>query len=49
MKRSIICIPASARAREIPCEGSAQGASFAVGTPWPERRFGVRGDEVRIA
>ena len=32
--------------REIPCEGSGQDASFAVGAPWPEPRFEVRDDEV---
>ena len=32
--------------REVPCEGSGQDASFAVGTPWPQPRFDVRGDEV---
>src|SRR4030065_1114712 len=31
---------------EIPCEGSGQDASFAVGAPWPEPRFEVRGDEI---
>ncbi|MHB1332005.1 MAG: Lcl C-terminal domain-containing protein [Sulfuriferula sp.] len=31
---------------EVPCEGSGQDASFAVGTPWPEPRFDLRGDEV---
>ena len=28
--------------REIPCAGSGQDASFAVGTPWPEPRFDLR-------
>lgn len=32
--------------REVPCEGSGQDASFAVGASWPEPRFEVRGDEV---
>jgi hypothetical protein len=32
---------------EIPCEGSGQDASFAVGAPWPEPRFEVRDDEAR--
>ncbi|MDP1681923.1 MAG: DUF1566 domain-containing protein, partial [Burkholderiales bacterium] len=32
--------------REVPCEGSGQDASFAVGTPWPEPRFDLRVDEV---
>jgi hypothetical protein len=32
--------------REVPCEGSGQDASFAVGTPWPEPRFDLRDDEV---
>lgn len=31
---------------EVLCEGSGQDASFNVGTPWPEPRFGLRGDEV---
>ena len=31
---------------EIPCEGSGQDASFAVGVPWPEPRFEARDDEV---
>jgi len=31
---------------EVPCAGSGQDASFAVGTPWPEARFEVRDDEV---
>ena len=31
---------------EVPCAGSGQDASFAVGTPWPEPRFGLRDDEV---
>jgi len=31
---------------EIPCEGSGQDASFAVGMTWPEPRFDLRGDEV---
>jgi len=31
---------------EIPCEGSGQDASFAIGAPWPEPRFEVRDDEV---
>ncbi len=32
--------------REIPCAGSGQDASFAVGMPWPEPRFELHGDEV---
>jgi hypothetical protein len=32
--------------REVPCEGSGQDASFAVGTPWPEPRFDLHSDEV---
>ena len=32
--------------REVPCEGSGQDASFAVGTSWPEPRFDLRHDEV---
>lgn len=32
--------------REVPCAGSGQDASFAVGTPWPEPRFDLRDDEV---
>jgi hypothetical protein len=32
--------------REVPCEGSGQDASFAVGTSWPEPRFEMRDDEV---
>ncbi len=32
--------------REIPCAGSGQDASFAVGTSWPEPRFEQRNDEV---
>jgi hypothetical protein len=32
--------------REVPCEGSGQDASFAVGTSWPELRFEVSGDQV---
>ena len=31
---------------EVACAGSGQDASFAVGTPWPEPRFGLRDDEV---
>ena len=31
---------------EIPCEGSGQDASFAVGASWPEPRFDLRGDTV---
>src|SRR5512140_3503391 len=31
---------------EVPCEGSGQDASFAVGTSWPEPRFRVSNDEV---
>lgn len=32
--------------REVLCKGSGQDASFNVGTPWPEPRFDLRGDEV---
>jgi len=32
--------------REVPCEGSGQDASFAVGKSWPEPRFNLRDDEV---
>jgi hypothetical protein len=32
--------------REVPCEGSGQDASFAVGTYWPEPRFDLHNDEV---
>ncbi|MCR4302339.1 MAG: DUF1566 domain-containing protein [Sulfuricaulis sp.] len=32
--------------REVPCEGSGQDASFAVGASWPEPRFVLRNDEV---
>ena len=31
---------------EVPCEGSGQDASFAVGTPWPGPRFDVRDNAV---
>ena len=31
---------------EVLCAGSGQDASFNVGTPWPEPRFDLRGDEV---
>jgi hypothetical protein len=31
---------------EVACESSGQDASFVVGTPWPEPRFQLRGDEV---
>jgi hypothetical protein len=31
---------------EVPCQGSGQDPSFAVGEPWPEPRFDRRGDEV---
>jgi hypothetical protein len=32
--------------REVQCEGSGQDASFFIGTPWPELRFDLCGDEV---
>ena len=32
--------------REVPCEGSSQDASFAVGISWPEPRFEVSDDVV---
>jgi hypothetical protein len=32
--------------REIPCAGTGQDGAFRAGIPWPEPRFGSRGDTV---